>query len=456
MVLFVLFSVENDGWRSWEINGHLFEKIFVEIETMFGVNSNVNGMNFTNHTGLKTLLDKHEYINALKLVKSDDLQGIWMKFMIYYKMQDYDECDELLSILECKYNQNMNEFKEILMQRKRERDFGEYQFESMFKEAQDQFTVNVSDYVRNVEIVETMDQGRGLCAAQDYKCGDLILVNKAIAYAQDSDNQSGVSQLKSKVYEMANDPFKKSQIQQLYICNEPTETLTKSIISDLVDCNAFTLGPYHPEYHAIFSTASLLNHSCLPNCFNYFIGDIMVIRALRDIKMGESLTLKYILTHKPLINRQNDTAHYQFICLCDLCEFDHQFTLKYPQFKQMIEEYHDLSIQVTNHDQIDLFDDCLRALNLEKGDAAMFRKGVLLHYFIDATPNDVIYETINEILYCFKPELNHVICGTFLQYVLWELQHVPKYKHELQKWADLMYYKGYPIVDVCNNMKNNK
>jgi hypothetical protein len=69
-----------------------------------------------------------------------------------------------------------------------------------------------------------------------------------------------------------------------------------------------------------FPIASLLNHSCYPNCIVIFKKSEISVIALRDIPKGDELTIAYI---DPITNyaaRQKDLRErYYFECKCEFC-----------------------------------------------------------------------------------------------------------------------------------------
>ena len=67
---------------------------------------------------------------------------------------------------------------------------------------------------------------------------------------------------------------------------------------------------------------SLFNHSCLPNAHRTYIGDLMVVQALRDIEMDEELTLCYLYFVSPYEQRKRAFARHGFECSCPLCKAD--------------------------------------------------------------------------------------------------------------------------------------
>ena len=67
--------------------------------------------------------------------------------------------------------------------------------------------------------------------------------------------------------------------------------------------------------------AALLNHSCAPNCVVIYItGDLLQVRAARDVAIGEELTIAY--TDLALPTRIRSAAlrgSYGFECDCSRC-----------------------------------------------------------------------------------------------------------------------------------------
>ncbi len=68
---------------------------------------------------------------------------------------------------------------------------------------------------------------------------------------------------------------------------------------------------------------SLLNHSCLPTAHRYFFGDALVLRANRDLKRGEEVTIAYIDASISYDEKRfRLMKSWRFNCSCDLCEAD--------------------------------------------------------------------------------------------------------------------------------------
>jgi hypothetical protein len=97
-------------------------------------------------------------------------------------------------------------------------------------------------------------------------------------------------------------------------------------VSDICSMNSFSAGPTkieeREEPSALYIMPSYMNHSCKGNCARYFIGDLMVIRALRNIPNGTELTMSYVPPNDSYADRTRKMAKHNFVCDCDLCVVD--------------------------------------------------------------------------------------------------------------------------------------
>lgn len=75
----------------------------------------------------------------------------------------------------------------------------------------------------------------------------------------------------------------------------------------------------HPS--ALFLLPSLFNHSCDPNAAWVCFGDVMVIRATRDIPKGSEVFISY-LSDPSFSKREERLRQYFDKCMCDLCTLD--------------------------------------------------------------------------------------------------------------------------------------
>ncbi len=79
---------------------------------------------------------------------------------------------------------------------------------------------------------------------------------------------------------------------------------------------------YHPMSAGLWIQASYINHSCLPNVERAFIGDMIIIRAAKDLDAGSELAHSYVSLLKGYEDRQNGLKDYAFQCTCRRCRSD--------------------------------------------------------------------------------------------------------------------------------------
>lgn len=87
-------------------------------------------------------------------------------------------------------------------------------------------------------------------------------------------------------------------------------------------CNNFVV--YNPELISVaegtYPYASLLNHSCTPNCIVLFKGRTLHLRAIADIEPNKELFISYCDPIQALESRKDILKDkYHFECVCDKC-----------------------------------------------------------------------------------------------------------------------------------------
>lgn len=77
----------------------------------------------------------------------------------------------------------------------------------------------------------------------------------------------------------------------------------------------------HEEIVGLWTTASYINHSCVPNCHGAFIGDMQIVRAAKDLSAGTEIENAYKSTDT--VNSPAELrklfACWGFVCDCSLC-----------------------------------------------------------------------------------------------------------------------------------------
>lgn len=74
--------------------------------------------------------------------------------------------------------------------------------------------------------------------------------------------------------------------------------------------------------YALYGLASFCNYSCLPSAYRTFFGDFLTIRASRDLKKGEEITIQYMPDDRDLMLRRFKSWKMRFLCDCMLCKAD--------------------------------------------------------------------------------------------------------------------------------------
>jgi hypothetical protein len=81
--------------------------------------------------------------------------------------------------------------------------------------------------------------------------------------------------------------------------------------------------PNTPVRNGFWIHTSYINHSCLPNSVRTFIGDLLLLRATRDISAGEEITAQYTTPGLTFADRQQKyKGTWGFACDCQLCDVD--------------------------------------------------------------------------------------------------------------------------------------
>lgn len=100
-------------------------------------------------------------------------------------------------------------------------------------------------------------------------------------------------------------------------CRDPLSLMGK------VTCNCFTISDAELQEVGVglYPSLSLLNHDCGPNCVMVFEGTKLHLRAVKDIEVGEELSISYIDSLALTDERQKQLKEqYHFTCHCQRCD----------------------------------------------------------------------------------------------------------------------------------------
>jgi hypothetical protein len=126
------------------------------------------------------------------------------------------------------------------------------------------------------------------------------------------------------------DPHRASELYQLYAGSFPRVDLPAGIIDpgrilELVSKDSFGIehefevGLRDPMQDVgLWIFPSFVNHSCVENARRIFYGDVMMVRALRDLLAGEEILINYFAFGGD--NRLSIGAIWQINCQCPMCQ----------------------------------------------------------------------------------------------------------------------------------------
>nr|XP_045593618.1 SET and MYND domain-containing protein 4-like [Procambarus clarkii] len=83
------------------------------------------------------------------------------------------------------------------------------------------------------------------------------------------------------------------------------------------------------------TASSLLNHSCNPNCSDFWYGTSVIVRAIQFIPAGKSLTISYgldIAEDTRDSRRLRLMTNFHFTCTCEACENNWPTIKEWPPF----------------------------------------------------------------------------------------------------------------------------
>lgn len=238
--------------------------------------------------------------------------------------------------------------------RLKEQNTGIYDFKKLRANlSQTRSRIDVASYTGKTEVKETANAGRGLFATQNIKANDLIICEKAfcVVWAHETtkawtamtydlrDNQMRATPAglhRAVVQKLLNNPSLQAEkvldlfgdytgIGKKLLTQEGTPIIDTFQIHDIIARNAFGPGGQFGEEDATRASAGLwiyaayINHSCLPNAEKSYIGDLMLVRATRDIKAGEEIYHAYDESADYDTRQQSLKRTWGFECSCALC-----------------------------------------------------------------------------------------------------------------------------------------
>lgn len=287
----------------------------------------------------------------------------------FYALEEYEQAlikMQLCAKVATNKEEVRNEIKTI-RDRLNEKQRGIYDWNMMVTAAKNSLKprLNHASYIGPVRVANiSNEKGRGLVVTRNVCKGELLLCSKAfqICYPVEaspviyinmetklSDNGAQGMLSQKIVNRLINNPSLTRIFFDLYagkhrLSKIPAITSTSPVIDafwvgDICTMNAFTVidntlnvqenkvMTFRHDHlcdtpSALFLMPSYINHSCLGNCAQSFIGDMMIVRALDDLQVETELLMTYVDTFLGLEERKLALIKHGFICNCRLCELD--------------------------------------------------------------------------------------------------------------------------------------
>ena len=201
-------------------------------------------------------------------------------------------------------------------------------------------------------------------------------------------------------------------------------------IRDLISTNAILtlrnernkISPLELCY-GLYINCSFFNHSCDPNCFYYGIANMLIVKAIKDIKKGEELTVSYI-EPKPAYMRKNELSKWEFICECKYCKEEADICNKDSYFKVF-----DTYVKIQN-------------MMVNSGIGSYEQLEIKLDVFCQDTIFNMISNMIEKKVFDWEDEHLKFLYFIFFKCIGVVIGHFDKQKN----FANFMFEKAYDCV----------
>lgn len=218
-----------------------------------------------------------------------------------------------------------------------------------------------ASFTMKVYVAESALHGQGLFAKESIKAGEVIFCEKAFLMPnQYEPTRAAASLYATIVSQLYDNPSQAGQILSLdagqYARSGSEGTVIDGVpVTDIFliesirrrNCFSASLttreeirtrptanGPSQTK--GLWTHASRMNHSCVPNTSRSFIGDILISRAVRDIEAGEELFQNYTSIKAQCARRQAAFDGWGFKCTCALCEGEAKSTVEEEEEKTRV------------------------------------------------------------------------------------------------------------------------
>lgn len=235
-----------------------------------------------------------------------------------------------------------------------EAKFGDFNFKKTFESVNYRNVhVDHATFTTRTYVADSSLQGRGLFAKEPIKAGEIIFCEKAfIMPNQYEPSRASAALYATLVSQLYDNPSQVKQVLNLDGGDYARSGLERTIVDGVPVTDIFLIegirrrncfsaplttreeiktrptanGPSQTK--GLWTYASCMNHSCVPNTAKSFIGDMLISRAVRDIEAGEELYQNYTSVKAQCGRRQAGFQGWGFKCSCALCDGEARSTLE--------------------------------------------------------------------------------------------------------------------------------
>ena len=212
--------------------------------------------------------------------------------------------------------------------------------------------VDAASFTSNVKIGASHGRGRGLFATRNFDTDELVLCEKAFCVVWGHQNEALVAMsydnrddrirvfpvglYKAVVQKLWDNPSQIERVMDLYgdhnclgkqlIIRDSNPVIDAFQVYDIVGRNAFSPGQVSSKGEdessgsaGLWVLAAYANHSCNANTKKDAVGDLMVLRATRPIRIGEEITHSYDESSDYDTRTALLMNTWGFTCDCALC-----------------------------------------------------------------------------------------------------------------------------------------
>lgn len=299
-------------------------------------------------------------------------KALFRKAEALYNVQRFRECCEVLKDLRLEYPNNTAAKAQMTraLNRLTEQTNGKYPFKLLYTEATKLRPPHLdrATYTGPVAVKPSGSRGRGLFTTKAVKAGELLFCEKAFAHAfvdtervgggskitilMESDNKATMGAqsdlIDMVIRKLHRNPSLIPIITDLHHGSYHTvdtdnqvdgkPVIDTFLIRRIISLNCFgcplssladqkrpnkKIEEHHHHSCGLWPMASYINHSCISTARRSFLGDMMTVRATRDLAPDTEITMWYRHpVHDNSYPEWQDKFRFQwgFTCDCSLCE----------------------------------------------------------------------------------------------------------------------------------------